>query len=440
MLLHKLKGDKRALSNVIVVVLSLILIVVIVSNVILWNYEMNQYDWERMREKIEIVDASLIMHTWYYSDFSYRVQHDIIGSVAGPAAEYQVRITIVNGTGTSEGEVYYTTNIGQPDFDDVRFTWLNNTSGIEQPIPYWREIVYEGVNATFWIKIPVIPANPDSATIYIYYGRDDVSTESNGDATFIFFDDFDDGIINATKWTNINDATESGGTLRGNGGNKKIWMETQQVFSAPFRVNFKMKGERNNDFDSGIQIGNLYFISDRGTSAPGIGTNWIYPSGSAGNVISWHVYEAVVLSSFQEFYDLTANKYTSASYSYITGPLRLIGDSDRQNRDTFYDWIFMRNYVNPEPTHGVWGDEETYTEESVQGEVRLKIRNLSALTAHVIALWINNVTLHKRYTVDIFISSSKTVTYSFADENLPTNAYVVKVVTERGNIAIYSLD
>ena len=439
MLLRKLRRDEKAVSNVIVIVLSLILIVVIVSNVILWSYEMNQYDWERLQQKIEIVNVSLTMHTWYYQDFSYRVQHSIIGSVAGNVTDYQIRITIVNGTGASGGEVYYTTNVSQPDFDDVRFTWLNKTSGMEQPIPYWRETVYEGVSATFWVKIPSIPANPNSATIYIYYGKDDASTESNGDATFIFFDDFNDGVINASKWTNINDATESGGTLRGNGGNQKVWIETQRVFSAPFKVNFKMRGERNSDFDSGIRVGNLYFISDRGTNTPRIGTNWVYPSGSAGNVISWHIYEVTVLPFFQEFHDLTAGKYTSASYSYITGSLRLIGDSDSRYRDTFYDWIFVRNCVNPEPTHGAWGNEEVYMNGNVQGEVTLKIRNLSALTAHIIALWINNMTLHKRYTVDIYVGPSETVTYSLSDEDLPVNAYIIKVVTERGNMAIYPL-
>jgi len=37
-----------------VVVLSLVIIVVIVSNVILWSYQMNQLDWEKSREKLEI--------------------------------------------------------------------------------------------------------------------------------------------------------------------------------------------------------------------------------------------------------------------------------------------------------------------------------------------------------------------------------------------------
>ena len=42
MLLHKLKREEKAVSNVIVIVLSLILIVLIVANVVLWSYEMNE--------------------------------------------------------------------------------------------------------------------------------------------------------------------------------------------------------------------------------------------------------------------------------------------------------------------------------------------------------------------------------------------------------------
>ncbi len=57
-ILKHLKSDRRGVSNAIVIMLSLVLIVIIVSNVILWGYQMNQLDWERAQEKIEIVDAS----------------------------------------------------------------------------------------------------------------------------------------------------------------------------------------------------------------------------------------------------------------------------------------------------------------------------------------------------------------------------------------------
>jgi len=54
---RRLKRNKRGVSNVMVVMLSLVLIVIVVDNIVLWDYQMNQLDWERMQEKIEITAA-----------------------------------------------------------------------------------------------------------------------------------------------------------------------------------------------------------------------------------------------------------------------------------------------------------------------------------------------------------------------------------------------
>lgn len=54
---RRLKRDKRGVSNIMVVMLSLVLIVIIIDNIALWDYQMNQLDWERMQEKIEITAA-----------------------------------------------------------------------------------------------------------------------------------------------------------------------------------------------------------------------------------------------------------------------------------------------------------------------------------------------------------------------------------------------
>jgi hypothetical protein len=61
MLLHKLRKNKRGFSTVIAVVLSLVILVVIVANVILWNYTMSQVDWERTKEDIRITNATRII-------------------------------------------------------------------------------------------------------------------------------------------------------------------------------------------------------------------------------------------------------------------------------------------------------------------------------------------------------------------------------------------
>jgi hypothetical protein len=54
---RRLRRDRRGISNVIVVALSLVIVLAIVSNLVLWNYEMNQVDWEKMRESVVIRDV-----------------------------------------------------------------------------------------------------------------------------------------------------------------------------------------------------------------------------------------------------------------------------------------------------------------------------------------------------------------------------------------------
>jgi hypothetical protein len=128
---------------------------------------------------------------------------------------YQMRITIINGTGTDSENIMYTTNVAQSNFDDVRFTWYNSTSGQEEEIDYWCEEVNNGINATFWIEIPKTSIT-GITTIYVYYGNDQIGTASNGDDTFIFFDDFDGTSLNTTKW--IEENYGGSGTVTVSGG------------------------------------------------------------------------------------------------------------------------------------------------------------------------------------------------------------------------------
>jgi len=71
---RRLKRGKRGISTVIVVMLSLVLIVIIVSNVVLWSYEMNQLDWEKMQEHIAIVNAASTSESWHNNPSQYNLQ------------------------------------------------------------------------------------------------------------------------------------------------------------------------------------------------------------------------------------------------------------------------------------------------------------------------------------------------------------------------------
>jgi hypothetical protein len=66
------------------------------------------------------------------------------------------------------------------------------------------------------------------------------------------------------------------------------------------------------------------------------------------------------------------------------------------------------------------------------------IKNKGSLTAHVVSLWVIDSTQHKRYDVDIFINSGENSTYTRMDINLPSEDFLIKMITERGNMAILS--
>jgi hypothetical protein len=64
--------------------------------------------------------------------------------------------------------------------------------------------------------------------------------------------------------------------------------------------------------------------------------------------------------------------------------------------------------------------------------------NGGALTVHLVSLWITNSTDHQRYNMNVFVNSAATRNYVRYDALLPTGNYTVRVVTERGNTAVYS--
>jgi hypothetical protein len=62
------------LSNIIVVVLSLVILAIIVVNVILWNYQMSQSDWERTQETFTVSSVSRLTRSpWFATQTEYQL-------------------------------------------------------------------------------------------------------------------------------------------------------------------------------------------------------------------------------------------------------------------------------------------------------------------------------------------------------------------------------
>jgi len=48
--------------------------------------------------------------------------------------------------------------------------------------------------------------------------------------------------------------------------------------------------------------------------------------------------------------------------------------------------------------------------------------------------------VHQHYDIDIFVNSGDTCSHIRCDIDLPDGQFTVKVVTERGNMEVYSID
>ena len=81
----------------------------------------------------------------------------------------------------------------------------------------------------------------------------------------------------------------------------------------------------------------------------------------------------------------------------------------------------------------------TITDVSKQGSgTRIEMKNTGSLSLHIVAVWISTSTTHQRYDADLFLNSGESITYDRADIEFPKDDFVAKVITERGNIAVFS--
>ncbi|KKM83968.1 hypothetical protein LCGC14_1303960, partial [marine sediment metagenome] len=99
------------------------------------------------------------------------------------------------------------------DGSDIRIT---DSDGITE-LPYWIESFNNSPttkNYKIWAKVPTIAAS-SSKDIYMYYGNASAISTSDGDRVFDFFDDFNDGVIDSSKWPtqSLFSMTENGGEL-----------------------------------------------------------------------------------------------------------------------------------------------------------------------------------------------------------------------------------
>ena len=158
----------------------------------------------RLSLAISFTFTAIIVHSQCLSAWKYYMPIVIANNTSSTLANYQVKVIVNTSTPVGKSKMISTG-------DDIRF--LDSASC--QPMPYWIESGMNSSSTTIWIKMPKLPSSAHR-TIRMYYGNSSASAASNGDSTFLIFDDFNGSSLNTSKWTTYGQsgsASVSGGYL-----------------------------------------------------------------------------------------------------------------------------------------------------------------------------------------------------------------------------------
>ena len=463
----RLKHDKHGVSNVIVIMLSLVLIVIIVANVVLWSYQMNQLDWEKMQEDIDITDVTPIRDIWLYNpsdalggstsllsgDVSNLVSDDSVYMIF--RSYYSGNTTIqsianMNFTSGAAGWVYGESN----DVNNFASGAWSSTGGncdpgcydlmVDDPLATKSFDVEQWVNYTF-----TVDTIPSKAIIYVY-------------ASY--------------RYTSDDDAT---GTpkiklVRPDGIVVDVWIGSTVTLAAGSDTghNYVSVDATSNFTMTGTYQLSLYTHTDSLTAADKATVHNYWDD--AGITLAAPVYTAEVeftgLSNIEDWNQLklTVNSawtigsvnVTFQLHDYILGgyPTSGSGHMTYTSDSTPNTDENRSQTINVNTTHfrnatGHWkmkikGVKATDTPFDFKADwIEFRAVNIGTvftfenggpLTSHLVSLWINNSTSHQRYDANIFINSGDMESYLRNDIMLPNKPYTVKVVTERGNTAVFT--
>jgi hypothetical protein len=279
----------------------------------------------------------------------------------------------------SADEVYLSQHC-RTDFGDVRFTRSDGSTLLD----YWMEEKVDGDYAIFWVKVADdLSTNP--ATIYIYYGNPDATTTSNGENTFLFFDDFPGTSYDSNKWQVVGSPTITvsdgelkiqrdsySGSWSVHGLRSKTFQADEKrviaraktsVFSSACNVeiheSYYSKGQANRAMFEYLTDNSIFIQCDRRDVGESFAVDTL-----ASNV-PVDTYYTFYLTRWGSSYlkGWLNGGYKGQVTSYVNDGSTYIGlfIDEWASHGTIigtYDYIAVAKYVDPEPSHGEWGKQE----------------------------------------------------------------------------------
>lgn len=244
---------------------------------------------------------------------------------------------------------------------------------------YWDygEIAHSKI-ARFWVNVT---DNLDTdQTIYMYYGNDAVSTTSDGDATFEFYEDWTVESMNPARWDLIdnNGATswddtdaDHGSILKLEGGAGTNAQSYDSVYDdiAPLSLMFRANIEETLIADQRIRIGSSspFLASFAYVDANAANLRFVVYDDDANADIqpmdaehfgAYHTFEITRNGTHARLYIDDALDETASCDPDIISKTALYISAVDSEKDLYVDWFVARKFITTEPVFDSWGEEE----------------------------------------------------------------------------------
>jgi hypothetical protein len=266
------------------------------------------------------------------------------------------------------------------DFSDLRFTSSDGVTLLD----YWIESYTASTSAVVWVEVASLVK---STTVYMYYGNTSATTTSSGDSVFLVFDDFNDGTIDSSKWTQqLGTWTETGGYITASGSDyhKFLRYNSQLSVSNNYIAELMVRGSDADLYtlDGGIvlkssnpllyNVGyNIVINNDINAMTPYIRIDDTAAPGNYNSAVSTWYWVKVVIDSTNKalvyVYDQT--KTTLLGYNYpttvTTSTTDYFGLKNSELGNPRMDDFRIRKYLATEPTIVIGEESASITFTSV---------------------------------------------------------------------------
>ena len=301
------------------------------------------------------------------------VNTTVITSAPAPTWQYSKTVEIYNPgtTGLTDYQVRfdvaYETGMNG-DFSDVRF----KASPSGDFLPYWTESYTDSTSAVMWVQVPSLPAET-TTELTMYYGQPTAEDESDGDAVFEIFDDFEDGVL-SDEWTvnNLSSYQEADGKWQVDDPANNTWSNYKAGIYQPFApatgfhvlVNtFEWVAQSHDLGQDGV-----YLLDESDSAVAWIGATdaWVDYNGYKWAGVSGDTYSSgkgslpASGSAKIEIYRDQSNNHTfkwddeviktTTSSSVISTLVLATTQSESYNaKKAYFSDIVVRKYADPEP-------------------------------------------------------------------------------------------